>query len=127
MLGVTLDAVGRRQQAVAILRVGIQRDPHSEKCLRELAWILATAKSDQYRNGTEAVELAQGLVEIAPEDPDYRNVLAAAFAETRQFQKAVAEAEQGLELARTNQDQNQIDIIVTCLEAYRKGQPLRTD
>ncbi|MDA0350361.1 MAG: tetratricopeptide repeat protein [Verrucomicrobia bacterium] len=127
MLGLTLDAVGRKQHAIALLQVGLQRDPTSIKCLRELAWIFATAKADQYRNGSEAVALAKRLVELVPGDPDFRNVLAAAYAETREFQKAIKEAEQGLTLARSSNDQIQIDILSKCLGAYRSSQPIRTN
>lgn len=127
MLGLTLDAVGRKQQGIALLRVGLLRDPNSLKCLRELAWILATTKSDSSRNGIEAVELAERLVKLAPNDPDFRNVLAAAYAETRQFGKAIAEAQQGLRLARATNNQELSGIIAQCLAAFQDGQPLRAN
>jgi tetratricopeptide (TPR) repeat protein len=127
MLGVSLDLAGRKEQAIAILSVGLNRDPMNLKCRRELAWILATAKSDQLRNGREAVGLAERLVELSPNDPDFRNVLAAAYAEVRQFDKAISSAEEGIRLATSIQNQSQIDVITTCLGAYRRSQPLRTN
>ena len=127
MLGLSLDVAGRRNQAIALFRVGIQRDPGNVKCLRELAWILATARDHRFRNGSEALELAERLVELSPADPDLRNVLAAAYAETRQFEKALVEAEQGIQFAKANNNKVLLDFISICRSAYKSGQPLRTN
>jgi type IV pilus biogenesis/stability protein PilW len=97
-------------------REGLFKDAvgHYEKCLEiatqdadslgNLAWLLATCPDDSIRNGRRAVELAQRLERSAEKPfPRMYDVLAAAYAETGQFDRAVQMAERAVQLT-VNED-----------------------
>ncbi len=72
------------------------------------AWLLATSRDEAVRNGKEAVELALKAVKMR-DVPEARDVLAAAFAETGQFDDAVREetkAIQGLKPGKKPEDRS---------------------
>ena len=127
LLGLALDVAGRKSEAVRVFRSGLKREPKNPKILRELAWILATAKIPPLRNGAEAVRLARKAVANAPGEADFHHVLAAAHAENRQFELAIASARRGIQLAHENNQTELRDFIRQCLGAYERGQPLRAD
>ncbi len=67
---------------------------------KNLAWILATYHDEKIRNGIEAVYFAEILCENSNyKDPGHLYVLAAAYAEAGQFERAVTTAGKALELA----------------------------
>ena len=65
--------------------------------MNSLAWLLATSPDGTVRNGPEAVTLAEKTVEADPKNPSYWDALAAAYAETGQFEKAVNDENQALQ------------------------------
>ena len=97
------------------------------KILRELAWIKATSKDPQLRNGSEALQLAKRAVELSPSEADFHQVLAAAYAENRQFDSAISSARRALELADASNQQSLSGLIRQCLSAYENKQPIRVD
>jgi tetratricopeptide (TPR) repeat protein len=127
MLGLTLDAAGRKKHALALLKVGLQLNPSDTKILRELAWIMGTSTNPQLRNGPEALRLAKRAVELAPNDPDFHQVLAAAYAENREFDNAINSARRALQLADTNNNSGLSSFIRKCIPVYEKKQPIRID
>ncbi len=106
LLGLALDVAGRRKEAVDVFMTGLQREPNNVKILRELAWIKATSKDVQLRNGPEALQLAKRAVELSPSEADFHQVLAAAYAENRQFDSAISSARRALELANASNQQS---------------------
>jgi len=67
---------------------------------KNLAWILATYHDKKIRNGVEAVYFAEILCENSNyNNPGHLYVLAAAYAEAGQFERAVRTAEKALKLA----------------------------
>lgn len=90
------------------------------------AWLLATSLDDKVRDGAEAVRLATRGVDITSgRQPVMLNTLAAAFAEAGQSNKAVATAEQAIELARQLGQTNLIPKIQQALQLYQAGRPFR--
>ena len=69
---------------------------NSASGLASKAWLLATSPNESARNGKEAVELALKAVKLR-DNPDHRDVLAAAFAEAGQFDDAVREETKAIE------------------------------
>ncbi len=88
------------------------------------AWLLATVRDASVRNGEEAVRLAQEAVRLS-DDPNYRDTLAAAYAEAGQFDDAVAEQERAIEMLRTARRGDEVADYQTRLDLYRYGQPYR--
>ena len=127
MLGLALDVSGRRKEALEAFKSGLEREPNNVKILRELAWIKATAKDGQWRDGAEAEKLAKRAVALAPDDPDFQQVLAAAYAENRRFDDALDTARRALQLAETNGNQGLSSLIRQCLPAYENKQPIRAN
>jgi hypothetical protein len=70
--------------------------------MNDLAWALATNDAATIRNGTNAVPLAEAAVAgTSRKNPDYLGTLAAAYAETQQFDQAVAVEREALALYHT--------------------------
>lgn len=127
ILGLALDVSGQRKEALEVFKSGLEREPNNVKILRELAWIKATAKDGQWRDGAEAEKLAKRAVALAPDDPDFQQVLAAAYAENRRFDDALDTARRALQLAETNGNQGLSSLIRQCLPAYENKQPIRAN
>jgi hypothetical protein len=72
--------------------------------LNLLAREFATAEDSDYRDGSRAVELAEKVVRLSGRKiPGYLYTLAAAYAEDRKFQQAVATEIEAISLAGENQ------------------------
>jgi len=113
--------------AIAHLRDAIRLRPNWPEALVALAWILASDKEGQYRNGTEAVT----LIEPAATVPDVRqpmllDALAAAYAETGRFENAVATAQQAMTTATKLGQTNLAVEIGKRYELYSRRQPYRS-
>lgn len=91
----------------------------------ELAWLLSTSSQKELRNGEEAVDLAERCREADPKDARSFDVLAAAYAETGDFARAVETAARALSLAsREGQTALQQQIEMR-LRPYRSGRAYR--
>jgi hypothetical protein len=78
------------------------------------------------RNGAKAVEMAQLVVRGSNgREPSCLDTLAAAYAEARQFPKAVATAEEAVALAKLAGSTSLALDIQSRLELYRAGRPYR--
>jgi len=75
------------------------KDPKNVILLNDIAWFLAT-DDDSRRNGKEAVRFAMQAVELSEgKMPGVLDTLAAAYAETRQFNAARQTADRAIKLA----------------------------
>ena len=73
---------------------------HAE-ALNNLAWLLSSSPDDSIRDGKRAVALAERACELTKgESPLLLGTLAAAYAETGEFTKAITTAEQARDLAQ---------------------------
>ncbi len=95
--GVALMRVGQFGTAVVQLREAVRLMPRNPAPRVSLSWILSTSANSHLRDGAEALRLAveAGQMSEMP-DPQTLDTLAAAYAETGQFGRAVATAEQAL-------------------------------
>ncbi len=92
--------------------------------LAAAATILATCPYAQYRDGVEAMRLANRLAQRnGPDHVPSLNLLAAALAESQDFQGAIDASQRALELARRDGDDRLAEIIESRLDLYRSGQP----
>jgi len=96
--------------------------PQNADAQLQLAWILACAPNDSLRNGRRALSLAQRVSQSPTIAESVRQqVLAAAYAESRQFEKAVEVARSALESASSRGDSAQADELRRQLLLYQSG------
>jgi len=99
-----------------------QRQPDDPAVLNYLAWLLATAPDAQLRDGRRAVTSALRAVEIEnAKEWDTIDTLAAAFAETGNFAKAIHSQNEALRLAP---EEERADLRAR-LELYQAKKPYR--
>lgn len=84
-------------QAITDIKKALEIERGNIEAKRMLAWIYATNPLDAYRNGKESLRLSKELYEMN-EDVQYAEVLAAAYAELDDFEKAVAVLEEAVRL-----------------------------
>ena len=99
-LGMALVMNGQKTEGLAQWRLALRRDPDNVPVLNETAWVLSTSTDAALRNGSEAVPLAEHAVELtSAHEPAILGTLAAAYAETRRFDKAVEVEKRAADLA----------------------------
>lgn len=114
--------LGQLARAVADFEAAIRLDASDTIALNELAWLLATAKDAQWRDGKRAVELARDACNLAGwKTPDLFDTYAAALAEAGRFEDAVKWQEAALESAEFERLHG--DGARARLRLYRAGKP----
>lgn len=104
-LGMSLWASGNSKAAVAQYRQVLEMKPDWSMAANTLAWILATDRDEGVRNGDAALKWARIAIQGKHRNnPEYLDTLAAAYAESGQFEKAVRMVQQALTLARASGD-----------------------
>ena len=96
--------------------------PQWPEALQSLAWLLATQENTQFRNGPEAVRLAEEACRLTHRrHPGYLDTLAAAYAEANRLPEAIATAEKALGLAKTAKQDELAQHIQARLQLYKAG------
>jgi hypothetical protein len=91
--------------------------------MNDLARALAVSPSAEIRNGGDALRLAEEAVAATHRaNPDFLDTLAAAWAATGQFEKAVAVQQEALALAKSDPEKKDYD---SRLKLYQANQPYR--
>ena len=115
---------GRAMRAIEVLRAGLAVQADEPRLAGVLAWLLATSGQSDALDGGEAVTLARRYCESAGEqDVGCLDTLAAAYAESGQFEDAVQTARRAVELAPGAGDQNLAIAIRGRLAMYEAGRP----
>ena len=92
-LGNWHEALNHWQQAMAL-------DSNRVSAIAGAAWLMATAPDASVRNGGQAIGLAKSAIALSPgEDPDLLDVLAAAYAETGEFDRASTQISRAIAVA----------------------------
>ena len=100
--------------------------PNIAEALYNLSWIYATNENEKYRNGKKAVKLAEKLCGLQNySHPLSLDALAAAYAETSEFDRAVKVAQQGLSLALMHGPEELASGLTKRLQLYQDGLPYR--
>jgi len=127
-LGTALLKSGRPQAAISAYRQALQEDPKLAGAKLQLAWVLATARDDDLRNGTEAVRLAEETrSEFGENHVRTLDVLAAAYAEVGRFDDACQAASKGLTVAASSGLAEYEQSLRARLLLYRHSEPYRED
>jgi len=149
LMGNILVACGKPAEAVKTYGKAIQADPGFVPAKANLAWLLATVRQDELRDGRRALELALDAAQAtARRSVRALDVLAAAYAACGKFAEAAAAAEEALQLAARRErpesvrpeakldlEENSVvelwDISFTAIaqrhELYKRGIPFHVD
>jgi len=125
-LGKIFTYQGKIEDAILNYRKTLHFNPDNTQALYNLAWILATHKNKEFRNGEDAVRLAERLCNITQyNDPLALDALSAAYAETGKFGKAVLTAKKAQKIA-VDQGMKQLSLrLKNRLRLYQTGRPYR--
>jgi len=117
---------GKVGKAISHWTEAIELEPDSLNALNNLSWVLSTHQESRYRNAGEGLRLAKRACELTGyENPGMLDTLAAAYAATGDFSKAIETAERAVEIAVAAGDKRMAEDIHGRLELYRAGQPYR--
>jgi tetratricopeptide (TPR) repeat protein len=113
-------------RAIAHYKKSLEIAPRSLATLNNLALVLSTCSDAQFRNGSRAIQLAQQADEVAGgKNPLFIRTLAAAYAESGQFNEAIGAAHRALELAVTKGDAPLASKLRMDIDLYQINFPLR--
>lgn len=102
----------------------IRLDPKHARAFNNLSWILATCPEERYRNGKKAFEYATKACELTDwKEPTSIDVLAAACAETGDFEQSIRYEKQALQASGMNKQFG--DQARKRLQLYEEGKPYR--
>jgi tetratricopeptide (TPR) repeat protein len=122
-VGSVLRSWGDLAEAVVQFRRALELKPDWIPAVASLAWLLATAPDAALRDPDQAVRFAERAAELtARRDASALDVLAAAYAEAGQFDRAVAASELALAM---NPDAALAAAIRSRQDLYRQHQPYR--
>ncbi len=119
-----LEHQGKIQEAINQYRVALHYNPDQLETLNNLAWLLATCPDPKFRNGAEAVRLAERACAVTHyQKTACIGTLAAAYAEAGQYADAIKTAERAIASATALGEKNLLDKNRQLLELYRAGHP----
>jgi Flp pilus assembly protein TadD len=119
---------GEIKEAIGFYRKALHFSPNMTEALYNLAWITASHEDEKFRDGEEAVKLAERLCKITKyNQPLALDALAAAYAETGRFDAAVLTVKRALELALVHGSQELVPGLKKRLRLYQTEQPYRQD
>jgi tetratricopeptide (TPR) repeat protein len=99
-VGLVLVQKGRVDEAIVHYEKALEIEPDNPQTLNNLAWVRAAAAKSTFRDGAEAVRLAERACRVTNSRvPVMIGTLAAAYAEAGRFDEAVAAAEKARDLA----------------------------
>jgi len=120
-----LEVNGQVAEAIQKYLDVLNADPTNAEAMNHLAWVLATTGKPELRNGAAAVRLAGRAVELTDSRmPLFMTTLAAAYAETGQFPKAIETAENAYALAIVTSQKDIAAENVDLLYMYNSGNPV---
>ena len=124
-MGLALVGSGKVGEAISHFERALAIKPNHAAVLNNLAWIRATQPDPRFRDGPQAVRLAQRAVELSPGDANALDTLAAAYAEAGQFADAVRTAREARQAAATAGNQRLAKSLGQRTSLYGEGKPWR--
>jgi tetratricopeptide (TPR) repeat protein len=120
------ERMGHFNEAAGQYRKILSLEPQDSGVMGDLALLLATSRDAEVRNGPEALRLAKEACEIThSREPAILSTLAAAYAESGQFDEAAVTARKAEELANTAGDQERAAICRQLNTMFISHRPLR--
>ena len=120
---VALSHLGRTREAMSQYASALLIQPDFPNALDGLAWILATSQNPAFRNGAQAVQMAERACALTSRrDAQKLRTLAAAYAEAGRFPEAVSTIQSTMGTATNSPSSNAWQPM---LNAFKSGQPWR--
>lgn len=125
--GSLLLSVNRHLDAVKVLEKIVEAAPKDEVSINNLSWLLSTSPIDMVRDGNRALELAKQACELSNYKKAYiLSTLAAAYAETGDFDKALEWIRKSIDMAGEDDNvKDRIEELEKELDSYKKRRPYR--
>jgi tetratricopeptide (TPR) repeat protein len=102
--------VGEHKKAVKDFEKAYATDSKDSSVLNNFAWVLATSPDDQVRDGKRAIEIAKKACELTEyKQTHILSTLAAAYAESGDFEKAREWSQKALDLFETQRPKREVD------------------
>lgn len=125
----TLLGLGQHAEAIRdydrAIELGVDNPALRSGILNNLAWVLATSTQDGLRNGSRSVQLGKEAAELTEfKEPHILSTLAAAYAETGDFDEAVKWSGKAVELAR-ELGHDQLEQLEQELQSFKDKKPWR--
>ncbi len=114
--------LGRQREAVSDYELALKLQSDHSGLLNNLAWVLATSPDATLRDGKRAIELATKACDVTEyKRPHILSTLAAAYAETGNFETAIRWSKKAVELGDKLHDEQ----LGKELKSYQAGKPWR--
>lgn len=115
-------SIGKHGEAIGDYEKALKLRPKDPSLLNNFAWVLATSPDDQLRDGQRAIQLATEACRLTKYKQDHiLSTLAAAYAETGDFQTAIKWSQKAVEVGSEDQKEQ----LAKELESYRQNKPWR--
>lgn len=125
-LGAVYYERGRVEEAIKYWAKALVINPDCVDALNNLAWVLATSRDPEIRDGSKAVWLSERACKLSGyKQASKLDTLAAAYAEAGRFDKAVETAQKALELSFRSKREALADEIGDRLRLYKNRQAYR--
>ena len=125
-LAIALEEKGEPTEAIEHYEKALELAPESIPTLTNLAWLMATSPNPSLRNGLKAVELAKQADRlVGGTNTLVLRTLAAAYAETGEFENAIKTARSAMQLARMHGEASLITDLDQHIALYQHGMPYR--
>ena len=126
VLAIALDEKGQWAEAIQHYEKALEISPQSVSALNNLAWLLAASSNASLRNGARAVQFAQQADQLSGgTNALVLRTLAAAYAETGQFGKAIETAQAAMQLGQSQGDDSLAAELQQQIALYELGLPYR--
>src|SRR6266498_81545 len=126
IVGTVLIQQGHIREGIEEWQKVLAIQPDNGNALSNLAWVFATSPDDSLRDGARAVQLAEDALHISGHRiPIIFRTLAAAYAETGDFSKAIQTAHEGVALANSQGNSGLATELQGHIALYQEQRPLR--
>jgi tetratricopeptide (TPR) repeat protein len=129
--------IGKHAEAVADFDAALKLNGEDEGLLNNFAWVLATSPDDKVRDGKRSIELATKAADLSSYNtPHILSTLAAAYAETGDFEnskkwsaKSIEISQQEIDAAKDEEERKRLEATNVDLKKelanYEAGKPTR--
>jgi tetratricopeptide (TPR) repeat protein len=119
-------SAGKHAEALADFDVALEIEPEESGVLNNYAWTLATSPVDELRDGKRAIEMATKACELTEyKAPHILSTLAASYAETGDFDKAIEWTQKAIEVDKADHESAHEADLKNELATYEAKKPFR--